>query len=323
MLATDLQEVLGQSSPAEIRILNRNSLLKRINRSKYLLVLLIPCIIYYIIFSYVPMWGVLIAFKNYKVYTGFAGSDWVGIKYFRLFFSSPDMFELLRNTFLLGLYSLLWGFPFPLIFALVLNEAKPLKFKKAVQTISYIPHFLSTVVVVGLVQLFLSPTFGFVNKIIEDLGFARIVFLQNPEYFRTIFISTGIWQNIGWGAIVYIAALSRIDPNLYEAAMIDGANRFKKLIYITLPCISPTIITLFLLATGEILGVGFEKAYLLQNDAILSTADVIQTYVWRQGLQRGNFSYATAVGLFNSVVNLFFLVLSNTLARRYSETSLW
>jgi len=323
LLATDLQEVLGQSSPAEIRILNRNSLLKRINRSKYLLVLLIPCIIYYIIFSYVPMWGVLIAFKNYKVYTGFAGSDWVGIKYFRLFFSSPDMFELLRNTFLLGLYSLLWGFPFPLIFALVLNEAKPLKFKKAVQTISYIPHFLSTVVVVGLVQLFLSPTFGFVNKIIEDLGFARIVFLQNPEYFRTIFISTGIWQNIGWGAIVYIAALSRIDPNLYEAAMIDGANRFKKLIYITLPCISPTIITLFLLATGEILGVGFEKAYLLQNDAILSTADVIQTYVWRQGLQRGNFSYATAVGLFNSVVNLFFLVLSNTLARRYSETSLW
>ena len=298
-------------------------LLKRIIKSKYLILLLLPCLLYYIIFSYFPMWGVLIAFKNYKAYIGFTGSEWVGLKYFKLFFSSPDMFELFRNTFLLGFYSLLWGFPFPLVFALVLNEVKILKFKKLVQTISYMPHFLSTVVVVGLVQLFLSPTFGFVNQSLQKVGFEKIVFLQNPSYFRTIFISMGIWQNIGWGAIIYIAALSRIDPNLYEAAMIDGANRFQKLAYITLPCISPTIITLFLLSTGEILGVGFEKAFLMQNDAILSTADVIQTYVWRQGLQRGNFSYATAVGLFNSVINLFFLILSNTLARRYSDTSLW
>jgi putative aldouronate transport system permease protein len=233
------------------------------------------------------------------------------------------MFNILSNTFLLGLYSLLWGFPFPLIFALILNEVRNRKFKKIVQTISYLPHFLSTVVVVGLIQLFLSPTFGFVNQIIERMGFEKIVFLQKASFFRTIYISSDIWQGLGWNAIIYMAALSNIDPNLYEASMIDGTGRFKKLIYITLPSISPTIITLLLLSMGTILSVGFEKTYLLQNPAILSKADVIQTYVWRQGLQRGNFSYGTAVGLFNSVINLFFLVISNSLARKFSETSLW
>ncbi len=206
---------------------------------------------------------------------------------------------------------------------MILNEVRNRKFKKIVQTISYLPHFLSTVVVVGLIQLFLSPTFGFVNQIIERMGFEKIVFLQKASFFRTIYISSDIWQGLGWNAIIYMAALSNIDPNLYEASMIDGTGRFKKLIYITLPSISPTIITLLLLSMGTILSVGFEKTYLLQNPAILSKADVIQTYVWRQGLQRGNFSYGTAVGLFNSVINLFFLVISNSLARKFSETSLW
>lgn len=302
---------------------DRSELSKKIIRSKYLLILLLPCTIYYILFAYLPMWGVLVAFKNYKLFTGFIESEWVGLKYFSLFLSSPDMLELFRNTFLIGVYSLFWGFPFPLIFALLLNEVKNLRFKKLVQTISYMPHFLSTVVVVGLVQLFLSPTFGFVNHIIQKLGYDTIVFMQKSAYFRTIYISSGIWQNLGWNAIIYIAALTNIDPNLYEAAMIDGANRLKRLIYITLPCISPTIITLFLLSTGNIVSVGFEKVYLLSNDAILNVADVIQTYVWRQGLQNANFSYGTAVGLFNSIINLLFLVVSNSLARRYSETSLW
>lgn len=301
----------------------RNDLLRKVIRSKYLLILLLPCIIYYILFAYLPMWGILIAFKNYQLFAGFLKSPWVGFKYFKLFFSSPDIFELLRNTFLIGLYSLIWGFPFPLIFALILNEVKNLKFKKLVQTISYMPHFLSTVVVVGLIQLFLSPTYGFVNQILQRLRCGTIVFLQKSSYFRTIYISSGVWQNLGWNAIIYIAALTNIDPNLYEAAKIDGANRFNCLIYITLPCISQTIITLFLLSTGNIVSVGFEKVFLLSNDAVLNVADVIQTYVWRQGLQNANFSYGTAVGLFNSVINLLFLVMGNFLARRYSETSLW
>lgn len=315
--SVSLNEVPLPSKPAA------KSIIKKIIASKYLLLLFLPCLAYYIIFSYVPMWGVLIAFKNYKLFSGFAASEWIGLKYFRLFFSSPDCFNLIRNTFLLGLYSIFWAFPFPLIFALILNEIKNIRFKKFVQTVSYMPHFLSTVVIVGLVQLFLCPTFGVVNQIIANMGFEKIVFLQESSYFRTIYISSGVWQNLGWDAIIYIAALSNIDPNLYEAAMIDGANRFEKLIYITLPCISPTIITLLILSTGHILSVGFEKTFLLQNPVILSKADVIQTYVWRQGLQQGNFSYGTAIGLFNSAINLFFLIVANTLAKRFSETSLW
>jgi len=269
------------------------------------------------------MWGVLISFKNYKLFGGFAASEWVGLKYFKMFLSSPDCFNLLRNTFLLGLYTIVWGFPFPLIFALFLNEVKNIKFKKLAQTVSYMPHFLSTVVIVGLVQLFLSPTFGIVNQVMHNMGMEKIVFLQEASYFRTIYVAMTVWQNMGWDAIIYIAALSNVDPNLYEAAMIDGAGRFKKLVYITLPCISPTIITLLLLSMGNILSVGFEKTFLLQNPLILSKADVIQTYVWRQGLQRGNISYGTAIGLFNSVINLFFLYSSNLLARKFSDTSLW
>lgn len=301
----------------------QSMLCKNLYISRYLLILLAPALLYFILFAYVPMWGVLVAFKNYKLFIGFSGSEWVGLKYFRLFFSTSDMFSILRNTFLLGSYSILWGFPFPLIFALILNEVKNLRYKKFVQTVSYMPYFLSTVVVVGLVQLFLSPTYGIINQLIGRLGYDKVVFLQNASYFRTIFISSGIWQNMGWDAIVYIAALSNIDPNLYEAAMIDGANRFKRLVHITLPCISATIITLLLLRMGSVVNVGFEKVFLLQNEAIYSISDVIQTYVWRQGLQQGNFSYGTAVGLFNSVVNLIFLVASNFLAKRFSETSLW
>lgn len=317
-----VQIVPSKEKPPVLKLFPKQ-LTKQISASKYLLILLLPCLIYYILFHYTPMWGVLISFKNYKLFGGFAASEWVGLKYFKMFLSSPDCFNLLRNTFLLGLYTIVWGFPFPLIFALFLNEVKNIKFKKLAQTVSYMPHFLSTVVIVGLVQLFLSPTFGIVNQVMHNMGMEKIVFLQEASYFRTIYVAMTVWQNMGWDAIIYIAALSNVDPNLYEAAMIDGAGRFKKLVYITLPCISPTIITLLLLSMGNILSVGFEKTFLLQNPLILSKADVIQTYVWRQGLQRGNISYGTAIGLFNSVINLFFLYSSNLLARKFSDTSLW
>jgi len=322
MLPEVVQSMPAKGNPPELKPV-RKPLIKQISASKYLLILLLPCIIYYILFAYTPMWGVLISFKNFKLFGGFAASEWVGLKYFEMFLSSPDCFNILRNTFLLGLFTIVWGFPFPLIFALLLNEVKNLKFKKFTQTVSYMPHFLSTVVIIGMVQLFLSPTFGIVNQVMQNMGLEKVVFLQEASFFRTIYVSSGVWQSMGWNAIIYIAALSNVDPNLYEAAMIDGAGRFKRLVYITLPCISPTIITLLLLSTGSILSVGFEKTFLLQNPVIMSTTDVIQTYVWRQGLQRGNISYGTAIGLFNSVINLFFLYISNFLARKFSETSLW
>lgn len=303
--------------------IKRNSIRRQIFQSRHLLILLLPCIIYFILFHYVPMWGVLIAFKDFKAFLGFTGSKWVGLKYFKLFLGSRDIVPILRNTFLIGFYTIMWGFPMPLIFALVLNEVYNTRVKKVVQTVSYMPHFLSTVVVVGMIQLLLSPTNGVVNHIIGKFGHNKINFLQTSKYFRTIYVASGIWQETGWGAIVYMAALSGIDPQLYEASSIDGAGKFRQLISITLPSIAPTVITLLLLRMGRVLSVGFEKVYLLQNPTIYSVSDVISTYVYRQGMSSGNFSYGTAVGLFNTLINLIFLVGSNYLARNLSETSLW
>lgn len=296
---------------------------REFNDSKYLLLLFLPCFIYYIVFKYVPMWGVLVSFKNYMVFKGFFESPWVGFKYYKMFFSSPDAFVIIKNTLVLGVLTLLWTFPIPIIFALILNEVRALKFKKVVQTVSYMPHFISQVIVVSMVMMFLSPTHGVVNTIIEALGGTKINFMVQPGWFRPIYIISEIWQGMGWGAIIYLAALTNVDPQLYEAATIDGASRWKQTLYVTLPGIIPTIITMFLLRTGSILDVGFEKVLLMQNPAIYSTSDVISTFVYRQGLISGNISYASAVGLFNSVVNLFFILLSNYLSRRYSETSLW
>lgn len=316
--------IKSEINTAAVAVTGKRKMKKsRIYDSRFLLLLLLPCIIYFVLFHYVPMWGVLIAFKDYKAFLGFTGSQWVGLKHFNLFFNSYDMWQVIRNTFLIGFYMLIWGFPMPLIFALVLNEVKKIQTKKFVQTVSYMPHFLSAVVVVGMVQMVLSPSKGVVNQIIESMGYERVNFLQNPAYFRTIYVASGIWQEMGWGAIIYLAALAGIDPQLYEAAMIDGANKLKQLVHITLPGISPTVVTLLLLRMGKMLSVGFEKVFLLQNPMIYQTSDIISTYVYRQGLANGNFGYGTAVGLFNTIINLIFLVVSNYLARRYSETSLW
>lgn len=299
------------------------AMLRKINDSKILLLMVLPTILYFVIFHYKPMWGVLIAFKDYSVFNGFAASPWVGFKYFNLFFSNPDAWRLIKNTVLLSLYSLLWGFPAPIIFALILNEVKNIKAKKFVQTVSYMPHFISTVVLAGMVTMFLSPSTGVVNNLLASLGFERIHFLGKASCFRTIYVASSIWQGLGWGSIIYLAAITNIDPQLYESAIIDGANKLKQVLHITLPCIAPTMITLFLLSLGNIMNVGFEKAFLLQSPAIYETADVISTFVYRQGIKGGNFSYATAVGLFNSAVNVIFLVVANMIAKRTSETSLW
>jgi len=250
---------------------NQNRFFNKLKDGKYLLLLVLPAVICMLLFYYLPMWGVLISFKQYSPFKGFVDSPWVGLKHFRVFFENPFFYKYFRNTILLSAYSILWGFPAPIVFALILNDVQNIKFKKLVQTVSYMPHFYSTVVVVGLFTMFLSPTSGPINKLIMSLGFNRVSFLADARYFRTIYISSEIWQSLGWGTIIYLAALTNIDPQLYEAAIIDGASKFKRLVYITLPCLAPTIITMLLLRLGQVMNVGFERAYLLQKP---STYDI-------------------------------------------------
>ena len=295
----------------------------QIYKSRYLLLLFLPCLIYYILFKYIPMWGVMISFKDFKPFIGFADSAWVGMKHFSNFFSSPDAWRIIRNTLQLGIYSLIWGFPFPILFALLLNEVTSLRYKKVVQTVSYMPHFLSAVVVCGMIITFLSPIRGVINQMIGAFGVEPINFMAQARYFRTIYVVSDIWQQIGWGAIIYIAAISNVDTQLYEAAMIDGASKWRQIRSITLPCIAPTIVTMLILRTGSILEVGLEKVLLLQNPAIYESADIIATYVYRQGVAGSNMSYATAIGLFSALTNLILLVSANFLSKKFSETSLF
>jgi putative aldouronate transport system permease protein len=290
------------------------------NWSLYLLVL--PVILFYALFCYKPMYGALIAFKDFSPGRGFAKSPWVGMENFVRFFNSPYFFRLLRNTFLISFYNLLFGFPAPIILALLLNEVRHTGFKRFTQTITYLPHFISIIVIAGMITDFSMST-GLFNDIIEFFGGKRFPLLQAPNLYRPIYVASDIWQGIGWGTIIYLSALSGIDPQLYEAAMIDGAGRFKQLIHVTLPSITPTIVILLILRIGHLLGVGYEKTILLYNPATYETADIISTYVYRVGLLEQNWSYSTAIGLFNSAVNFTLLLVANKLSRKLSETSLW
>lgn len=301
----------------------KRSFAKRWGKSKYLLLMFAPCLIYYVLFKYLPMFGIVISFKNYNLYKGIWESSWVGFKYYRMFFENPDFFKLLRNTFLLGFYKLLFGFPAPLVLALLLNEVRNAVFKRFVQTVSYLPHFISNVVVASMVVLFLSPSTGTVNKFIEWLGHEPINFMVKPELFRSIYAASEIWQHVGWETIIYLAALTAIDPMLYEAAEIDGATRWRKLVHVTLPGIAPAIVILLILNVGKVLEIGFEKVFLLYNPATYETADIISTYVYRVGLMEGNFSYAAAIDLFTGLVSLVFIWSTNAISRKLNETSLW
>jgi putative aldouronate transport system permease protein len=296
---------------------------KRLKQSRFLLLLFLPCLIYYIVFKYAPMFGIVISFKNYNLFKGIAESPWVGLKYYRMFFANPDFFLLLRNTFLLGVYKLVFGFPAPIVLALMLNEVRHAIFKRFVQTVSYLPHFISNVVVASMVIMFLSPSSGIVNQFIKALGFEPINFMVNADLFRSIYVFSEIWQHIGWETIIYLAALTSIDLQQYEAAEIDGAGRWKRMIHVTLPGIAPAIVILFILNIGKVLEIGFEKVFLLYNPAIYETADIISTYVYRVGLSQGNYSYATAIDLFGGIVSLIFVYSANYLSRKVGETSLW
>ncbi len=297
-------------------------LLRVLKKDKYLYIIIIIPFLFYMIFRYLPMYGLLIAFKDYKFAKGIWGSDWVGWRYFKEYFENTYSFRLIRNTVVLRLYQIVLGFPAPIILALLLNELRNQKLKRFVQTTSYLPHFISLVVVCGMVVNFLASG-GILNRAIEALGGKRFPWLMAPEWFRVIYVGSGIWQEAGWASIIYLAALSGIDPQLYEAAIIDGAGRWRRLLHITLPGIAPTVTILFLLRMGTIMTVGFQKILLLYTGATYETADVLGTYIYRRGILGADFSYATAVGLFQALVGIIFVVGANSISKRVSETSLW
>lgn len=292
-------------------------------RDRQLLILFIPCIVFFILFRYGPLYGLIIAFKDYSVYQGILGSEWVGLKHFRQFFNSPDFFLLFKNTLLLGLFTLLWAFPFPIIFAVLLNEVRNVKFKKMVQTFSYLPAFLSVVIVSSMLVDFLSPTHGLVNTVLQAFGFKGTYFLVAPEWFRTIYVSSEIWQHMGYEAIIYLAAIASIDPTLYEAGKVDGASRFQMMRYITIPSIMPTILILFIIKTGSMFRIGYEKVLLLYNPMTYEVSDVFSTYVYRKGLLETNYSYAAAVGIFEAIIALLMLLFSNIVSKKAGGKGLW
>jgi len=293
----------------------------RNNYELYLFVL--PMITFFIIFHYIPMYGVTIAFKEYIPNKGISGSPWIGFAQFHRFFSAYYFWEIIRNTFTISLYQLAAGFPIPIILALALNHAGNLRFKKIVQTVTYAPHFISIVVLVGMINVFISPSSGMINHVIKFLGFESIYFAASPKWFKTMYVFSGVWQHMGWGAIVYLASLSGIDPQLYEAAIIDGAGTLKRIWYIDLPGITPTIIIMLILRLGRIMNVGFQKVYLMQNPINLESSEIIATFVYKVGLLDAQFSFSTAVNLFDTMINLVFLIAANAIAKKFTETSLW
>lgn len=295
---------------------------KDLKRYREAYILMLPVVLFYLLFCYKPMYGIIIAFKDYSPGAGIWGSEWVGLEHFRDFFDSYYFGRILKNTLVISLTSIILGFPAPIIFALLLNEIKNPRFKRIIQTISYMPHFISTVIVCGMITMFVSEK-GIITYILTLFGGEKVSMLTNPDYFVPIYVLSGIWQGLGWGAIVYLSALSGIDPQLYEAARIDGANRWKQTLHVTLPGISGTIIIMLLLRMGSIMGVGYEKIILLYNAGIYETADVISTFVYRKGLLNAQWSYSTAVGIFNSVINFIIVVAFNKISKKITEISLW
>lgn len=292
----------------------------RKNKLRYLIIL--PVLLYYLIFCYKPMYGAIIAFKDYVPSLGIADSPWAGFKHFEEFFNSFYFWRILKNTLVISFTNLIFGFPAPIILALLINEVTNRHFKKFVQTVSYIPHFISLVVVCSMIKEFTMDN-GLISDILAQFGFERVTMLDQKQYFVPIYVISEIWQRIGWDSIIYLAALVNVNKDLYEAADIDGAGKFRQVFSITLPSIMPTIITMFLLRIGGILNVGYEKIILLYNEATYETADVISTFVYRKGLQEFNWSYSTAVGLFNSIINFIVLIIGNTLSKKFAETGLW
>jgi putative aldouronate transport system permease protein len=296
---------------------------RAITNNYELYILLMPAILYFAIFHYWPMYGLQIAFKDFMPSLGILDSPWVGTKHFRSFFESYHFWQLIKNTIGISIMQLVFGFPVPIVLALMINEVTHLTFKKSVQTITYAPHFISVVVMVSMLMIFLSPETGLVNKVITGLGGEAISFLADASWFKPIFVMSGLWQNAGWGTIIYIAALASIDPQQHEAAVIDGATRMQRIWHINIPGIFPTVVILLILDVGTLMAVGFEKVYLMQNPLNMKSSEIIATYVYKRGVLDAQYSFSTAVGLFNSLINFILLVSVNQLAKRTKQSSLW
>lgn len=299
------------------------TILKRMSKCWQLYILLLPAVVYIALFAYKPMYGILIAFKDFSIKKGVWGSEWVGIDNFIRLFKSYWFPIILKNTFVISILNLVLGFPFPIILALLLNEVRNGKFRSAVQTVSYAPHFISTVVMCGMIMLFLSPTNGIINKFLNFLGQESVFFMQEAGLFKWVYVISGIWQGVGWSSIIYYAALSGVDRALLEAAEIDGATRMQKIWYINLPEIMPTILTMLILNCGNILSIGYEKVYLLQTDTNLYGSEIISTYVYKVGLEQTDFSFSTAVSLLNTIVNGVVLITANNLSKKIANTGLF
>lgn len=314
----------GEESPARsLRQDKWRRRWKKICQSRELYLFILPAVIYFFLFNYVPIYGVQLAFKYFNPAKGIWGSDWVGWDNFMRFFNSYYFWRLIRNTVWLSLYNLLVNFPFPILLALVFNEVNHEKLKKAVQTISYAPHFVSVVVMVGILNLFFNQNTGMVNVLLRAMGEEAIPFLTSSSIFPTLYVWTGVWQHAGWNSIIYIAALTGIDPQLHEAAQIDGASRFKRILHINIPCIMPTAIIMFILDIGRVMSLGFEKVYLMQNSMNIETSQVISTFVYEAGLINMDYGFSTAIGLFNNVINIILLLSVNKVAKRVGDTSLF
>lgn len=297
--------------------------IKDLKRDKLLVFLTILPVLYFIIFQYLPMGGLVMAFQKYSPGKGIFKSDFVGFKWFITFFQSNNFYRVVKNTLLLSFGEIIFGFPLPIIFALMLNEIRSKTFKKITQTISYFPHFISTVVICGLIWDLFSADQGMINQIRGLFGLEKVAFLSTSSWFRPIYIGSSIWQHCGWGSIVYLAALAGIDQEMYEAARVDGATRWKRMIYITIPSLLPTIMTLLILRMGQVMSVGFEKVLLLYSPSIYNTADIISTFVYRRGILDSQYSFGVAVGLFNSVVNFMLVISANKLSKKFTETGIW
>lgn len=295
--------------------IRRKTLSRRIMDNWQLYLLLAVPVILTLVYKYLPMYGIQIAFRDFKASMGYTGSEWVGLYWFRRFFGSPTCFRMIKNTVLISLYSLLWSFPIPIILSLIINQLRHARFKRVVQTVLYAPHFISTMVICGMLRIFLSPSGGLLNLILGT----SVDFLTESSAFRTIYIASGIWQDAGWGCIIYLATLANVDPGLYEAAKMDGASVFQRIKNIDIPALMPMAILTLIMAAGGLMNVGFEKVWLLQTDLNKATSDVIAVYVYQQGIESAKYSYSTAVGLFNTVVNVTLLLIVNKIASKASD----
>ena len=292
-------------------------------RDRLLYLMVLPGVIFYLVFCYAPIPGLILSFKKFIPGGGMYSGTWVGLRWFREFFNSPYCPRTIRNTLLISLYCLLYGFPLPILFAVCVTELRHNGTRRILQTVSYMPYFFSTIVIVGMMKNFLDLHTGIINQMVSFFGKEPINFLSKPEWFRTLYVASSVWQHFGFNSIIYIAAIIGIDPTLYEASMLDGISKFQQIRYITLPMISSTIVILLILQLGNVMTVGFEKVYLMYSPATYETADVISTYVYRKGIESNNYGYATAVGMFNSVINFLFIYGANRLCRVATQTSLW